>query len=334
MKKKQVILATLFSALTFGFNAQNIGSSTESYLYTTTGGLRINGDEGQTEQHNTLINPEKANVGIGMYKPLGKLDIDLGSLYHTKQAGVRITVPQAVFVGGPSDNINKSIFQIRKHAGNQLNGFTTQFILDHQGSVGVGIDAPDSKLHVHNGRIQISGNNTYGGPMIVFGGQNLNGTAPYGEWSIEQVSSSTSSGVTGLNFWKPYQSSNSSNYNLFLADNGKVSIGIDPNSSNALGGNYKLYVADGILTERVKVALQGTGQWADYVFEEDYELLQLEEVEKFINKNGHLPNVPSAQQVVDAGIDVAQMDAKLLEKIEELTLYVIELKKEIDQLKK
>lgn len=58
--------------------------------------------------------------------------------------------------------------------------------------------------------------------------------------------------------------------------------------------------------------------------------MPLKEVEKFVNLNSHLPNVPSAQEVVNNGINVAEMDAKLLEKIEELTLYLIEQNKKID----
>lgn len=98
-------------------------------------------------------------------------------------------------------------------------------------------------------------------------------------------------------------------------------------------GNYKLYVQDGILTERVKVAIDGTANWADYVFAPDYKLMPLEEVEAFVKENKHLPNVPSAEKMVENGLDVATSDAKLMEKIEELTLYLIEMKKEISTLK-
>jgi hypothetical protein len=110
---------------------------------------------------------------------------------------------------------------------------------------------------------------------------------------------------------------------------GKVLIG----TVNA-PGNYKLYVEQGILSERVRVALKSTSYWADYVFEPKYKLMPLTEVESFIKENKHLPNVPSAKEVVKEGIDMATMDAKLLEKIEELTLYMIELKKENEGLKK
>lgn len=69
--------------------------------------------------------------------------------------------------------------------------------------------------------------------------------------------------------------------------------------------------------------------WADYVFKKDYKLKTLEEVEKHISEKGHLPNIPSASEVIEKGINVAEMDAKLLEKIEELTLYSIEQNKRL-----
>jgi len=72
--------------------------------------------------------------------------------------------------------------------------------------------------------------------------------------------------------------------------------------------------------------------WADYVFKPDYELPTLQEVESFINTNGHLPDVPSEAEVLEEGINVAEMDALLLQKIEELTLYTIQLEKRLAEL--
>jgi hypothetical protein len=117
-----------------------------------------------------------------------------------------------------------------------------------------------------------------------------------------------------------------------IKTDGKVIIG-DPGVINTTPGSYKLYVEQGILTEKVKVALESTSDWSDFVFASDYKLLSLDSVESYINDNCHLPGVPSADDVVKEGIDVAKMDALLLQKIEELTLYVIELKKEIEVLK-
>lgn len=72
--------------------------------------------------------------------------------------------------------------------------------------------------------------------------------------------------------------------------------------------------------------------WADNVFYPNYQLRPLSEVESFIRANGHLPDVPSQEEVEEEGIDMAEMDALLLKKIEELTLYTIELQKRIQEL--
>lgn len=97
---------------------------------------------------------------------------------------------------------------------------------------------------------------------------------------------------------------------------------------------YRLIVQDGILTEKIKVALRNSTDWADYVFEPSYKakMMSLEEVEDFTIKNKHLPNVPSAEEMAREGLDVTKTSAKLMEKIEELTLYVIELNKRIKEL--
>lgn len=117
-----------------------------------------------------------------------------------------------------------------------------------------------------------------------------------------------------------------------INQNGKVRIASGTNDLKTPDG-YKLFVEEGILTEKVKVAVKSTTNWADYVFANDYSLMSLNEVEAFVKENKHLPNVPSAIEMVENGLDVAQMDAKLLEKVEELTLYIIEQNKQIEELK-
>jgi hypothetical protein len=109
---------------------------------------------------------------------------------------------------------------------------------------------------------------------------------------------------------------------------GKVMMGDVP-----MVGNYNLYVENGILTEKVKVALKSTTQWADFVFAPRYQLPSLSDVEAFIQKNHHLPDVPSAEKVAKEGLDLADMMKIQMQKIEELTLYIIAQQKEIDALK-
>jgi hypothetical protein len=96
--------------------------------------------------------------------------------------------------------------------------------------------------------------------------------------------------------------------------------------------DYKVAVAGKVICEELRVKLQSSG-WPDYVFSNSYKLPTLEEVEKFIGEHKHLPNIPSAAEVEKDGIAVGDMQKRLMEKVEELTLYVIELKKQLDELK-
>ncbi len=112
-------------------------------------------------------------------------------------------------------------------------------------------------------------------------------------------------------------------------NNGKIYLGSMPIFPNATG-NYKLYVEGGILSEKVKVALRSSSNWADFVFENGYKLMPLKEVEKYILANKHLPGVDSANDLFKNGLDISVMQSKQMEKIEELTLYIIEKEKKIE----
>ncbi len=113
--------------------------------------------------------------------------------------------------------------------------------------------------------------------------------------------------------------------------NGKVGIGAvtafptDAGTVDVSG--YNLFVTGGILTDEVRVYASSSGTWADYVFAKDYKLPTLQEVEKQIQEKGHLFNVPSAKEVSENGIELGEMAKIQQEKIEELTLYVIEQNK-------
>ncbi len=111
---------------------------------------------------------------------------------------------------------------------------------------------------------------------------------------------------------------------MLIANDGNVGIGtINPQSELAVNGK--------ITSTEVEVTPNG---WSDFVFNDDYHLKSLEEVENYISINKHLPDVPSEAEVIEKGVNLGDMDAILLQKIEELTLYVIEMKKEMEILKK
>ena len=107
----------------------------------------------------------------------------------------------------------------------------------------------------------------------------------------------------------------------------KVGIGV-----KNIPNGYELAVKGKIGAGEIKV--ESTTRWADFVFEEKYDLPTLKDVEKHINEKGHLKDIPSEKEVMKNGILLGEMNAKLLQKIEELTLYTIAQQKEIDKLKK
>ncbi len=96
-------------------------------------------------------------------------------------------------------------------------------------------------------------------------------------------------------------------------------------------GDYKLAVEGTIGARRVKVTSLA---WADFVFEDHYRLMPLRELEQYIAANKHLPGIPSAKTVEKEGIELGEMDSKLLQKIEEQTLYIIELHKKLEDVTK
>jgi Collagen triple helix repeat (20 copies) len=113
------------------------------------------------------------------------------------------------------------------------------------------------------------------------------------------------------------------NYRVGISQEGNMGIGTLPNAA------YRLSINGNVRSKEVVVE---TG-WADFVFDKKYFLLPLPEVEKYIKANNHLPEIPSAIEIQTNGLKVGELQTKMMQKIEELTLYVIQLNKEIELLK-
>jgi hypothetical protein len=193
------------------------------------------------------------------------------------------------------------------------------------GSTGVGTLTPLSTFHV-NGGLRITGSSPNNGPnpTLIFG-ESGNSGAEFGQYVIQYRPGE------GLNFGIPWPNPGYGNYDLFLSTTRKIGMGTNNvNCTNCSG--YKLFVKDGIKTEKVKVEIASINGWADYVFEDSYQLMSLENVERFIKKNKHLPEVPSAEEAVEEGIELKEMNVLLLKKVEELTLHIIELNKRVKEL--
>lgn len=306
--------------------------------------------------------PLDTRVGIGTTNPQAELDVD-GTIRMSgfsliesggePQAGMVLTRDET---GG--GNWEAIPFRWQK-SGNQLH-YT-------QGNVGIGTASPASKLSV-NGDIEINGSRLFvgtdgkvgigtndpGNMLHVYksGGGGMTGLrlqydftgTPNGhshsEWLLQAASSGGSFHISD-NVTPRLVISAGGNVGIGdaspasrLSVNGEIDISgsrlhVDAASGNvgigtANPGTYKLAVNGTIRSKEIVVE---TG-WSDFVFEDDYRLPSLEEVEAHINAYKHLPGIPSAKEVEANGVSLGEMQSKLLQKIEELTLYVIELKKE------
>ena len=192
-------------------------------------------------------------------------------------------------------------------------------------------------INQFNGHLQLYGNSSVGGSLgvmdIGFDGVNA---------FIESTGSSPdpNSNRLLLNYYcgKDVFVGNSTsgdftaNRDLFV--NGRIGIGTRNITNCADCSSYSLFVKGGIRAERIKLDIASNNGWADYVFDKQYHLMEIHELKEYIKHNKHLPGVPSQEEVKVNGIDVAEMNKILLSKIEELTLYIIELNSDLESIKK
>lgn len=196
------------------------------------------------------------------------------------------------------------------------------FYINSLDNVGLGTSSPGQKLDVHGNAIvrgslisEISDPNIGGRIILNNPAKTANGAA--NSWQIFNLSGGYGN---SLQFWA-YDNLGCTNPNGLCAsrftimDNGNVGIGTTtPNAKLSVNGNIRAH--------EIKVE---TANWPDYVFSKSYQLPTLQETEKHIKEKGHLPGIPSASEVKANGIDLGEMNAKLLQKIEELTLHLIEI---------
>lgn len=200
-------------------------------------------------------------------------------------------------------------------------------ILEENGKVGIGTNFPNSRLQVE-GDISSSGSNQRIGFSTNETFTNVTGTIAHYGMSLFRNSANepgvSFSGYYGLNFYT------TGNERMRIVSNGNVGIG-------SINPDEKLTVKGKIHAEEVTIDLNVP---ADYVFEKyytgsstlksDYVMPTLAEVEKFTREKNHLPNIPSAKEIKDKGLQVGEMSNAMLQKIEELTLYIIEQNKRIE----
>jgi hypothetical protein len=265
---------------------------------------------GTTSTLNRMTIAHSGKIGIGTTTPTGKLhivhdgsDVDPHLRIHTTGIWSRINW---------STNTNSNYWTAQSDLENaaaadnywrlEYNA-ATKFTVRGSGDVGIGTFNPTARLHV----LGDENNGTTSSLRISSGAQHmlLDGN------EIDALES-------GLYL------NNNTNLNVIVAQGGG-NVGIGTTSPN-----NKLDVL-GII--RANEVIVETG-WADYVFDDSFKLKSLSEVESFIKENKHLPDVPSAKTVQERGAHVAELMTKMMQKIEELTLYSIQQQKEIEALKK
>lgn len=210
------------------------------------------------------------------------------------------------------------------------------FVIDRNGNIGINTTHPSERFQV-NGTSYFYGvvkGNQPGGALRVQGNYGyLDLGARNGDWA--HIYTDRPAIIFNKDIYTTSNAFSSYNDDLVLKTRGAERLRIDDSSGNIGIGTknlsgYKLTVNGNIRAKEIKVE---TG-WADFVFEENYDLPTLEEVERHIKAKGYLKDVPSAKEVSENGILLGDMNSRLLQKIEELTLYAIAQNKEIELLKR
>jgi len=291
-------------------------------------------------QTNTF--PTSGNVGIGTTNPQTSLDVNgnIRASYSGADIGGSITIANPTKTGNGqasswciynmSGGYNNSLqFWAYDNVGCTSGGLcNNRFTLMDNGNVGIGTTSPQTLLNVNVGAggsnglagVRIGGLGNYESlelgidgdydGMIRCYGNNLNYYA--GHWKVKGIAATENHSHNW--YTSKAGSTNWSIIKMTLNQDGNLGIG----TTNPA---YKLDVLGTIRAKEVLVNLDGG---ADFVFEKDYKLLPIEHVANYVQKNKHLPDIPSANEMVKNGVSMGDMQVKLLQKVEELTLYAIQ----------
>jgi hypothetical protein len=265
------------------------------------------------------------NVGIGTTTPAEKLTINASNpairfINAGTEKGFLQAIGNDMRLGTYGSNTTGNIVF------NTLG--TDRMTIADDGNIGLGISSPVSRFQILTGyEASLS---THG--FLMLGSHSGTNLVMDGNEIMARFNGS----ATNLNL-------QNEGGNVYIGDPTAFSsahrLGVDGNAvitgnvrigTTVTPSGYKLAVDGKMICTEVLVRL--VANWPDYVFSKDYTLPNLDDVEKFIKKNNHLPGIPSAKEIETNGISVGEMQKMQMEKIEELTLYIIDLKKEIEKL--
>lgn len=295
---------------------------------------------------NHIYNNNSGNVGIGTTTPDSKL-----SIYNNVVAYSGNTYMISLMGRNPlidfRDENNVSYGYIKTWTYNASAPFTNGMLIGsspgypiflstnygvsmmiaNNGNVGIGTATPDSKLSIYSGTVA-SNDNTYmislrgRNPLIDFRDENNIAYGYIKSWTHSPYAPFTNGMLIGSTPGNPIFLSTNYALSMIIANNGNVGIG-------TANPTYKLAVNGNIRCKELVVE----SNWADYVFDEKYRALPLDSLELYIQKYNHLPNIPSAKEIQEKGLNVGKIQQKMMEKIEEMALYILDLKREIELLK-
>lgn len=260
-----------------------------------------------------------ASNGIDIYYNAGKVGIATTNPAYTLDVGGTINA-QNILINGSAIS-----------GGSQWTTSGSNIYNNNTGNTGIGLANPGAKFTIRQGATDPG---TYDDGKTLFVSGNMNAGTNY-DGGIEFRQDNLSQGI-GFGYASMYATGTSANQQLNI-----YSKGTSPLTLNAFGGgsvgigisnpdpNYKLSVNGKVKAQELYLT---TTVWPDNVFENTYKLMPLKELEKSIQKEKHLPGIPSEKEVIENGVGIADMQAKLLQKIEELTLYIIEQNKRIEKL--
>ncbi len=292
----------------------------------------------QTKAIDRMMVDENGLIGIGTITPSALLTINgtnptLQLRNAEADKGFIQLVDDDIKIGTNLSNPNGN-FIVRTNGADRVT-------VNENGNVGVGLTNPLYKL-------DINGTSRFTGAQTVTGNQFVSGEITAGDMEINSSS-------PALELKDP-----SSTYGQLKIDNslnvvlGKGFYGGAIIIDGAIGSSTKrLYInkanhfniGTGLSPSGYTLSVEGkviatdfttlpVASWPDYVFADDYKLKPLSEVKKYINENKHLPNIPAASEIEKNGIQLGDMNKRLMEKVEELTLYIIDMQEQIDALKK
>ncbi|HQX73769.1 MAG TPA: hypothetical protein PK298_12745 [Chitinophagaceae bacterium] len=273
----------------------------------------------KTQSVNRMTIEPNGDVGVGFTSPSYKLDVN----GNTRTVGNFIAEDGYIQIKNTTDS---KLWNMQYSSGTDrllfLESGVERVILQNGGNVGIGETFPLEKLHV-NGNTMIDGDATLNTVNPTIQLQNSDVNKGFIQLSGDNIRIGTNSGNTAGKFVIRTNGGD----RVFVDESGNVNIG---SQTDAPG--YKLRVDGKMICEEVKVKLSTA--WPDYVFDDKHKLMTIGELSQFIRQNKHLPNIPSAKEIESNGMEVGDMQKRMMEKIEELTLYIISLQQQIDNLKK